>query len=90
MHFIPGLRLRCSEESEIIGLDDAELGEFSYDYVALDPEARLVHHEGRVSITTDSDVRGRQPNVLKSDESGGSLDTPNVGNEKAGGGAVDA
>lgn len=31
MHFIPGLRLRCSEEAEIIGIDDAEMGEFAYD-----------------------------------------------------------
>lgn len=32
MHFIPGLRLRASEESEIVGIDDAYLGEFAYDY----------------------------------------------------------
>lgn len=38
MHFIPGLRLRTNEESEIIGIDDAEMGEFAYDYVAVDAE----------------------------------------------------
>lgn len=27
MHYIPGLRLRCSEETEIVGIDDAEMGE---------------------------------------------------------------
>lgn len=27
MHFIPGLRLRASEEAEIVGIDDAYLGE---------------------------------------------------------------
>lgn len=32
LHFIPGLRLRASEEAEIIGIDDAYLGEFAYDY----------------------------------------------------------
>ncbi|KAL5478230.1 hypothetical protein ACEPAI_2414 [Sanghuangporus weigelae] len=36
--FIPGLRLRCDEETEILGVDDAELGEFAYDYVSLDAE----------------------------------------------------
>ncbi|KAL5514519.1 hypothetical protein ACEPAG_1835 [Sanghuangporus baumii] len=38
LHFIPGLRLRCNEETEILGVDDAELGEFAYDYVGLDAE----------------------------------------------------
>ncbi|KIO20649.1 hypothetical protein M407DRAFT_10772 [Tulasnella calospora MUT 4182] len=45
MHFIPGCRLRTDEESEIIRIDDAEMGEFAYDYVAvdteLDPKAEL-------------------------------------------------
>lgn len=38
MHFIPGLRLRASEEAEILGIDDAEMGEFAYDYVSLEQE----------------------------------------------------
>jgi len=38
MHFIPGCRLRTDEDSEIIGIDDAEMGEFAYDYVAVDAE----------------------------------------------------
>ncbi|SPN96745.1 probable ammonium transporter MEAA [Cephalotrichum gorgonifer] len=31
--FIPGLHLRASEEAELLGLDDDQHGEFSYDYV---------------------------------------------------------
>ncbi|EJT99169.1 ammonium transporter [Dacryopinax primogenitus] len=38
MHFIPGLCLRTTEEAEIIGIDDAEMGEFAYDYVGVDAE----------------------------------------------------
>ncbi|TFK23004.1 ammonium transporter [Coprinopsis marcescibilis] len=38
MHFIPGLRLRATEETEILGIDDAEMGEFAYDYVGLEQE----------------------------------------------------
>jgi ammonium transporter, Amt family len=38
MHFIPGLALRVDEESEILGIDDAEMGEFAYDYVGLEQE----------------------------------------------------
>lgn len=41
MNLIPGLQLRVSEESEVLGLDDAEIGEFAYDYVELTRE--VVH-----------------------------------------------
>jgi hypothetical protein len=29
----PGLKLRASEEAELLGMDDDQLGEFAYDYV---------------------------------------------------------
>ena len=35
MNLIPGLSLRVSAEEEMLGLDDAQLGEFAYDYVEL-------------------------------------------------------
>ncbi len=38
MNLIPGLRLRASEKAEILGIDDAEIGEFAYDYVELTRE----------------------------------------------------
>lgn len=40
MHYVPfiNLKLRCSDETEIIGVDDGEMGEFAYDYVGLDTE----------------------------------------------------
>jgi len=38
MHFIPGLSLRTDEEAEILGVDDADMGEFAYDYVGIDQE----------------------------------------------------
>ena len=31
LHFIPGMRLRCDDETEILGVDDAELGEVNFD-----------------------------------------------------------
>ncbi|KAG6885785.1 hypothetical protein C0993_009890 [Termitomyces sp. T159_Od127] len=36
MHYIPGLSLRASEEAEILGIDEAEMGEFMYDYVGME------------------------------------------------------
>lgn len=38
MNLIPGLRLRTSEDAEILGMDDTEIGEFAYDYVELTRE----------------------------------------------------
>jgi Amt family ammonium transporter len=38
MHFIPGLELRADEEDEILGIDDAQMGEYAYDYVGIDSE----------------------------------------------------
>jgi len=50
MHYFPGgsLRLRCNEETEIVGVDEAEMGEFAYDYVSLDAELgpREQRHDG--------------------------------------------
>jgi Amt family ammonium transporter len=33
INLIPGLQLRASEEAELLGMDDDQLGEFAYDYV---------------------------------------------------------
>ncbi|KAF1817524.1 ammonium transporter [Eremomyces bilateralis CBS 781.70] len=38
--FIPVLRLRASDEEEIMGIDDAEIGEFAYDYVEIAREVK--------------------------------------------------
>ena len=33
VNYIPGLHLRASDEAELLGMDDDQLGEFAYDYV---------------------------------------------------------
>ncbi|KAF4336300.1 DNA polymerase IV [Fusarium beomiforme] len=38
MNLIPGLRLRVDADAEVQGIDDAEIGEFAYDYVELTRE----------------------------------------------------
>ncbi|KAI2638097.1 ammonium transporter [Xylaria nigripes] len=38
INLIPGLSIRATEEAEILGIDDAEIGEFAYDYVELTRE----------------------------------------------------
>ena len=67
MHFIPGLRLRVPEESEILGVDDAEMGEFAYDYVGIDLGAAHdfhddTHSHGQLPMTTG----GREPHHVHS------------------------
>ena len=56
MHFIPGLRLRCSEEAEMMGIDEAEMGEYAYDYVASDPELGVnIHPHGLHEVPNEID-----------------------------------
>ena len=33
INYIPGLHLRASDEAELLGMDEDQLGEFAYDYV---------------------------------------------------------
>jgi ammonium transporter, Amt family len=42
MNLVPGLSLRATEEEEALGMDDAQLGEFAYDYVELRRETSNV------------------------------------------------
>jgi len=55
MHVIPGLRLRADVDSEILGIDDAEMGEYAYDYVGLETE---LHTTGDPDLATGG---GREP-----------------------------
>ncbi|KAL7419373.1 hypothetical protein Q5752_006211 [Cryptotrichosporon argae] len=79
MHFIPGLNLRASEEAEIVGIDDAYLGEYAYDYVGSDPELRL--HRIDSNTRTDS--------TPASVGAGDEKTRPAEGNAIAGGARVD-
>ena len=84
MHFIPGLRLRASEEAEILGIDDAEMGEFAYDYVGIDIDAHGGVHDFRDDTHNHGDVPitsgGREPrhvhvSVVPKDAKEGSMES---------------
>jgi Amt family ammonium transporter len=60
MHFIPGLTLRTTEEAEILGIDDADMGEFAYDYVGIDQE---IGHTVDTGLTATGG--GREPDHVK-------------------------
>ena len=85
INFIPGLHLRASEEAELLGMDDDQLGEFAYDYVEVrrdylawtpaknDPqlaEMSIPTHE-RMGVGQHKDMlMGKEPSDGSSGDSG--------------------
>ncbi|TFY80971.1 hypothetical protein EWM64_g3045 [Hericium alpestre] len=62
MHFIPYLSLRTTEEAEIVGIDDHEMGEFAYDYVGLEQELGIKsEEEGLAHEHENATSGGREP-----------------------------
>ncbi|ETW76197.1 ammonium transporter [Heterobasidion irregulare TC 32-1] len=62
MHYIPGLRMRTTEEAEVVGMDDYDMGEFAYDYVGLEADLGVRDVEGglRKELENHTDG-GREP-----------------------------
>jgi len=66
MHFIPGLRIRVPEETEIVGIDESEMGEFAYDYVGLEPELKPSAYGHSSSYDQrDSTIKERHSNNVQ-------------------------
>lgn len=80
MHFIPGCRLRLSagnsEEAQIVGMDEYDMGEFAYDYVGLEQE---IPGEGKDGLGVTAG--GREP--LHHPTSNHSSTTEEVGEKTA-------
>jgi Amt family ammonium transporter len=58
MNLVPGLSLRASAEDEDVGLDDAQLGEFAYDYVELSRHVNgSLHSEEHPTISSANSVK---------------------------------
>ncbi|KAF9733336.1 hypothetical protein PMIN06_011885 [Paraphaeosphaeria minitans] len=53
---IPGLHLRASEEAELLGMDDDQLGEFAYDYVEVRRDYLAWTPAKSDPITTEHDI----------------------------------
>jgi len=69
MHFIPSLCLRCNAESEIVGVDDAEMGEYAYDYVSvlLDISPRRMFGDDASSTRSMRQRHGAVPSIIERD-----------------------
>ncbi|KAJ7463884.1 ammonium transporter [Mycena galericulata] len=57
MHFTPTLRLRATVEEELLGIDDAEMGEYAYDYVGLEQE---IGHTLEINGGVEAETGGRE------------------------------
>lgn len=93
---IPGLHLRASEEAELLGMDDDQLGEFAYDYVEVrrdylawtpataDPEKDNTVAQGdRHGIKEHSQMlEGKEPSESSGDHGGIAGDRHAVAYEK--------
>jgi len=60
---IPGLHLRASEEAELLGMDDDQLGEFAYDYVE-------VRRDYLAWTPATGDPTNTDPNIPQGDRHG--------------------
>jgi Amt family ammonium transporter len=62
MNLVPGLSLRASEEAEILGIDESEIGEFAYDFV--EKERDYIHGpegiDGAVASSSSSRHAGEK------------------------------
>lgn len=90
INFTPGLKLRASEEAELLGMDDDQLGEFAYDYVEVRRDylawtPAKGEHDGQQSIgAKDRHGIGEHSTMLEGKSSGGSdsAEEPAVVHEK--------
>ncbi|PWW76005.1 hypothetical protein C7212DRAFT_321040 [Tuber magnatum] len=64
MNLIPGLSLRATEDAEILGIDDAELGEFAYDYVELTREV-ISDDETVPKMSSDNAASVQRPDIAE-------------------------
>lgn len=65
LNLIPGFHLRASEEEEIMGMDETEIGEFAYDYVELSRDVvnGLEEHDAMLDSrhgTSEEEFRGEK------------------------------
>lgn len=57
MNLVPGLSLRATAEEEDIGLDDAQLGEFAYDYVELSRHVDVLAGEEHPPVSSHTSLK---------------------------------
>jgi ammonium transporter, Amt family len=57
MNLIPGLSLRVTDEAEVLGIDETEIGEFAYDFVEKERDYIHLHTmiDSQVAPTSQHD-----------------------------------
>lgn len=86
VNYIPGLHLRASEEAELLGMDDDQLGEFAYDYVEVRRDYLAWTPASKDSAGIDPDIAQEHRHgipehsaMLKKDELSQSSDSTSAG-----------
>lgn len=77
MHFIPGLSLRASEEAQIVGIDDSEMGEFAYNFSDQRYPETIQLQPGPSTSGNPDQVSVSGPNA-----SFGTVENPSIGEKK--------
>lgn len=67
MNLIPGLSLRATEEEEMLGIDEAEIGEFAYDFVEKERNLEMYAVEGQEYHGESSSQGNSLPGEKKKD-----------------------
>lgn len=71
VNLVPGLHLRASEEAELLGMDDDQLGEFAYDYVEVRRDyLAWTPAMGEQASEDVLMIQGREPIPAKIEEEG--------------------
>ena len=65
LNLIPGFHLRASEEEEIMGMDETEVGEFAYDYVELSRDVVNGVEEQEMMERSESETELRDLRVFR-------------------------
>jgi len=68
MNLIPGLTLRATEDAEIDGIDEAEIGEFAYDFVEKERDYVVDSPEPIDAVMTSSSSNEHLPEPKKADQ----------------------
>lgn len=61
INLIPGLKLRVNENAEVMGVDDAEIGEFAYDYVEVTRDVDSGSQFGAQNYTAHHSMQSEKP-----------------------------
>lgn len=84
MDYIPGLSLRVSEEGELVGVDEDQIGELAMDYIYLRKELSNEHYGHQDSLDTkNGGTAAASPSPSLHEKKAGAAEALPASNERA-------